>query len=112
MSTLDNPTEGLIKWNAGQSSTLFMGAAEFLYHTDVSDEEFMETSRLRFHFPFVGFTAFSTHALTVLELDFDLEFEPDQEVWSTVLEALPALQRLSCASRGTVSRYFAPNLFG
>jgi hypothetical protein len=95
----------------GQESTLSMGPTNFVYHTDVDDEGFMETFRLTFHCPFLEFAGLSTHDLTFLEFDFDLMFEPDQEVWSTVLEALPALQRLSCASRGIASRHFAPRFF-
>jgi hypothetical protein len=106
-----SPIEGLIKWNAGRESTLSMGATKFVYQTDAQDAEFMETFRVTFHFPFVEFAEFSTCALTVLEFSFDLEFEPDQEVWSTVLAALPALRRLSCTSRSTTSRHFAPKFF-
>lgn len=110
-TTRITPTEGLIKWIAGQQSTLSMGTTEFVYHTDIEDEEFMETFKLTFHCPFLEFVAFSTRALTALELDFDLEFEPDQEVWSAILTALPALQRLSCTSTGIVSCHFAPKFF-
>lgn len=104
-------TDGLIKWNAGRESVLSMGSTEFIYHTDVEDQEFMETFRFTFHFPFVEFSAFATRALTVLELDFDLEFEPDREVWHTVLVALPALVRLSCGSSGITPCLFIPKLF-
>ena len=104
-------TEGLIKWHAGRESTISMGTTEFIYHTDINDEEFMETFRFTFHFPFAEFAAFSTRALTTLELDFDLEFEPDREVWYTVLVSLPALLRLSCASKGITSCHFAPKFF-
>lgn len=107
-----SPTEGIIRWSAGQQSVISMGTAEFVYHTDIEDEEFMETFKLTFHCPFLEFAAFATHPVTTLELDFDLEFEPDQEVWSTVLMALPALQRLSCTSRGPISCHFAPRFFG
>ena len=106
-----SPVDGTIRWNTGEESTLFMGTTEFIYHTDVDDAEFMETFRFTFHFPLMEFAEFSTCVLTALELDFDLEFEPDQEVWSAVLAALPALQRLSCASRGIMSRHFAPRFF-
>ena len=103
--------DGLIKWKAGRESTISMGTTEFIYHTDVDDEEFMETFRFTFHFPFAEFAAFSTRALTTLELDFDLEFEPDREVWYTVLVSLPALLRLSCASSKMMSCHFAPKFF-
>ena len=106
-----SPTQGLIKWSAGPQSAISMGTTEFIYHTDLEDEEFMETFRLTFHCPFLEFAAFATRPLTTLELDFDLEFEPDHEVWSTVLAALPSLQRLSCISRGPVSCHFAPKFF-
>ena len=103
--------EGLIKWNAGRESTISMGTTDFVYHTDVDDEEFMETFRFTFHFPFAELATFSTHALTTLELDFGLDFEPDREVWYTVLVSLPALLRLSCASTGLRSCHLAPKLF-
>ena len=103
--------EGLIKWKAARESTISMGTTEFIYHTDIDDEEFMETFRFTFHFPFAEFAAFSTRALTTLELDFELEFEPDREVWYTVLVSLPALLRLSCASAGIMSCHFAQRFF-
>jgi len=106
-----SPTDGLIEWNVGQGSTLSIGTTEFIYHADVDDEEFMGTFMLTFHLPFLEFAEFSIRALTALGLNFDLEFEPDQDVWSAVLTALPALRRLSCASSGIISRNFALRLF-
>lgn len=110
-TTRINPTEGLIQWNVGQESTLFMGNTEFAYYTDLDDEEFMEVFRQSFYRPFAEFTTYSTSVLTALELDFDLEFEPHQGVWFRLLAGLPALQRLSCASRGIMSLNFAPRFF-
>ena len=104
-------TEGLIKWYVGQEFSISMGNTEFTYCVDVEDEDFMETFGRTFGRPFIEFSAYSTCVLTALELDFDLEFEPDQGVWSTVLAALPALKRLSCVSRGTTSCNFAPKFF-
>ena len=106
-----SPDEGLIEWSPGQESTLSMGLTSFIYHADVDDEEFMGTFEFTFHCPFLEFVGFSTGDVTALELDFDLMFEPSQSVWSTVLVALPALQRLSCASGGIASLYFAPKFF-
>ena len=106
-----SPTDGLIEWNVGQGSSLSIGTTEFIYHVDVDDEEFMEAFRLTFHSPFLEFVEFSTDALTALELDFDLEFEPDQEVWFAVLAVLPALRRLSCISKCIISHHFAPRFF-
>ena len=106
-----SPAEGLIQWTAGQISTLTLGNTGFTYHMDMEDEEFMETFRSTFDAPFVEFAGYSASAITVLELHFDLEFEPDRAVWFTVLAAVPALQRFSCATHGIVSRYFAPKFF-
>ena len=105
------PTEGLIKWNVGLESSLLMGNTEFTYYMDADDEEFVEVFEQTFYRPFVEFASYSTTVLTALELDFDLEFEPDQAVWSTVLAGLPALKRLSCATRGFISHNFAPKFF-
>jgi hypothetical protein len=106
-----SPFEGLVRWSAGQESTLSLGNTKFTYHMDVDDEEFMETFMFTFDAPFVEFAGFSACALTALELDFDHEFEPRQIVWFTVLASLPALQRLSCSSTPFASRYFAPKFF-
>ena len=76
-----SPDEGLIWWSAGQESTLSMGPINVIYHTDVADEGFMETFRLTFHRPFLEFVGFSTHDLTAPGLNFDLMFEPEQEVF-------------------------------
>ena len=105
------PTEGLIRWDAGQESTVSMGNTEFTYQMDIDDEDFMQAFRATFNNPFVQLTQLSTSAITTLELDFDLEFEPGQAVWFAVLAALPALKRLSCTSRGPMSHYFAPKFF-
>lgn len=110
-TTRIRPTEGFIRWDVGQESTLFMGNVEFTYYMDADDEEFMEAFRLTFGSPFTEFATYSTCALTALELDFDLEFEPDQGVWFAVLAGLPALERLFCVSSGTISRNFAPRFF-
>jgi hypothetical protein len=105
------PTGGLIKWYLGHESTLTMGNTEFTYYMDADDDQFMEAFRQTFERPLIEFAAYSTSILTVLELDFDLEFEPDQDIWFTVLSNLPALRRLSCASSGPMSLDFAPNFF-
>jgi len=106
-----SPDEGLIEWNPGQESTLSMGLTSFTYHADADDVEFMGAFEFTFHCPFLEFVGFSTGDVTALELDFDLMFEPGQGMWPAVLAALPALQRLSCASRGIASLYFAPSFF-
>ena len=106
-----SPAKGLIKWKMGERFTLSMGTTEFTYNIDPDHHEFMETFMLTFESPFVEFVGYSTCAVTTLELDFTSEFEPNRIAWFAVLDALPALQRLSCASRGIASRYFAPKFF-
>jgi len=44
-----------------------MGPTNFVYHTNIDDEEFIETFRFTFHCPFLDFAGFSTHDLTALE---------------------------------------------
>lgn len=106
------PHEGVIQWYAGcQESALYMGTTEFVYHADVDNEEFMEGYRSTFHHPFLQFVGFSTQDVTALELDFALAFRPGPRLWSVVFAALPALQRLSCASRGGESFWLAVSLF-
>ena len=110
-TTRIRPTDGLLKWYIGQESTMSMGNTEFTYCIDTDDDQFIEAFRETFDNPFVEFVSYSTSALTDLDLDFDLEFEPNQGIWSSVLANLPALQRLSCASSGPTSRNFAPKFF-
>ena len=107
-ATRISPAKGLVKWNMGERSTLSMGNTEFTYDVDLDRCEFMEMFVLTFEYPFVEFVGYSNCAVAALKLDFGFEFEPNR---FAVLGALPALQRLSCASAGVPSRYFARRRF-
>ena len=62
---------------------------------DADYREFMEISIVTFESPLVEFARYSTCVLMALELDFGFELEPNRVAWFAVLDALPALQRLS-----------------